>query len=392
MRIGDLRGALRYISIVTASTLGILLLVELTVWLIIPERYQNPPAVTIDAWISSDALGGQDMVWMKEFVAEFCRSYTARWTSYIYFRRRPFAGKHINVDSAGLRFTPQFGRHAPDGHYEPLVFLFGGSTMWGTGARDSGTIPSALSRLIGPAPSRARVVNMGESGYVSTQAILSLELELRRGNIPDIVILYDGVNDVFSAHQNGEAGLPQNEMHRAEEFNLLKDGARMRELGMGDLWKRTVTAGMVEWLHGLTAPPPTTPRPGVAAEVIRLYRENLALMEALSRHYGFRYEAYWQPVVFTRANPSPYEKAQSELMQDVRPLFLEAYRLAATDSLLRTNPHFHNMSGIFDSTEFTVYLDFCHLSERGNAIVAERIDADLKRSDGSPKWKFPSRP
>ena len=45
-----------------------------------------------------------------------------------------------------------------------------------------------------------------------------LELELQRGNVPDVVIFYDGVNDVFSTFQNGASGLPQNEASRVEEF------------------------------------------------------------------------------------------------------------------------------------------------------------------------------
>ena len=59
--------------------------------------------------------------------------------------------------------------------------------MWGTGARDSNTIPAALARLIASNPGRLRmrVVNMGESGYVNTQSLLALELELRGGNVPE---------------------------------------------------------------------------------------------------------------------------------------------------------------------------------------------------------------
>ncbi len=365
---------------VTGICLSLFLLVELTGWLLVPDRYSNPPPVTADAWIYSDALATADTVWLKEFVDEFCRSYTARWTSYLYFRREPFSGRHINVDSGGRRLTPQFEEQSDDGQSKPTVALLGGSTMWGTGARDSNTIPATLARLIASKPGerRMRVVNMGESGYVNTQALLALELELRGGNIPEHVIFYDGVNDVFSAFQNNEAGLPQNEQNRVLEFNLLQNGGRMRELGIRDIWKRTVTAGVVATVQNLISesPPATPSLDRLAADVVRLYRGNLEILDALSRHYGFRYRAYWQPVVFSKPDPSPYEQKQSDKMEHVRAFYLDVYRRVAADSALRANPHFHDLSGVFDGAG-PVYLDFCHITERGNGIIARQMYEDL---------------
>jgi lysophospholipase L1-like esterase len=375
------KASAEYLIKVCAIALGLMLLGELVGWLVTPERYDDPPPVTADAWISSDALARQDTAWMKQFVDEFCASYKARWTSYVYFKRLPFAGHLINVDSNGIRYTPQFANRATQGTPPVRIFMLGGSTMWGTCARDSGTIPSALSRIISSHAdtSPCEVVNMGESGYVSTQAIIRLELELRRGNVPDIVILYDGVNDVFSAHQNNMAGLPQNEMHRATEFNLLKEQGRMRKLGLGDLWNRTVTAGLVNSIRSaMTGTPPTPPPPlSVAGDVVNMYLENLRIVDALSRQFGFHYEAYWQPVVFVRATHTPYEQKESQKMEYVRPLFLETYGRVKQDLLLENNPRFHNLSAIFDTISTPVYLDFCHISEFGNAIIARWMHDDI---------------
>jgi hypothetical protein len=374
------KAASRYMIIVTGMCLSLFVMVEFTGWLIVPDRYRNPPPVTADAWIYSDALSKTDTVWLKEFVDEFCRSYAARWTSYLYFRREPFSGRHINVDSNGHRCTLQFQEDQRDGRRNRRVFLLGGSTMWGTGARDSNTIPSALARLNASEPEgrRTHMLNMGESGYVNTQSLFALELELRRGNVPDDVIFYDGVNDIFSTYQNNEAGLPQNEQNRVLEFNLLQNGGRMRELGIRDLWNRTVTVGVVARIRDIISPSPPAPAAHIdlAGDVVQLYRGNLEILGALSRHYGFRYRAYWQPVVFSKRDPSPYEREQSKKMEHVRRFYQEVYRLVDTDSVLRANPCFHNLSGIFDGVG-PVYLDFCHITERGNGIVARQMYEDL---------------
>ena len=52
--------------------------------------------------------------------------------------------------------------------------------------------------------------------------IITLLLILQKGERPDVVIFYDGVNDTYSAFQQLRAGLPQNEFNREIEFNLSK--------------------------------------------------------------------------------------------------------------------------------------------------------------------------
>lgn len=98
--------------------------------------------------------------------------------------------------------------------------------MWGSGARDSFTIPSLLSQILSEHGISIHVVNYGESGFVSTQEVIALMLQLKKGNIPDVVMFYDGVNDTFSAFQHGIAGIPQNEFNRFREFNLLNYSRR----------------------------------------------------------------------------------------------------------------------------------------------------------------------
>jgi lysophospholipase L1-like esterase len=372
---------IRYVVTVTLVALGFLVLVELVAFLLVPQRYQDPPAVTADAWIHSDALARPDTVWMKGFVDEFCRSYHARWTPYLYFRRLPFEGRYINIDSSGIRYTPQFTQRPPPLITPEKIFLFGGSTMWGTGAADSGTIPSQLSRILATDSLMryASVTNFGESGYVSTQSLLRLELELRKGNVPDQVILYDGVNDVYAAYQDGEAGAPQNEVNRLQEFNLLKENSRMMSLGIEAILGRTMIAEVINGIHRAMKVTPVADIPGeeLVRNIVRLYRGNIRILDALSREYGFRYAAYWQPVVFSRKNPTPYEREQSDKLRDVRPLFLDVYHRIAEDSLLNANASFHDISDLFDGVSAPVYLDFCHVTEHGNSMIAARMVSDV---------------
>ena len=149
---------------------------------------------------------------------ELRESAKMRWHSYVYYRRKPYNGTHINVDAEGVRYTAFPPADAGRITDLPIVWCFGGSAMWGTGASDTQTIPSHIAN------NGYRVINLAETGYVFTQELITLMLTLRKYPPPDIAIFYSGVNDVFSAYQNGIGGLPANEYNRIREFNLVKGG------------------------------------------------------------------------------------------------------------------------------------------------------------------------
>src|SRR5262245_23985577 len=176
------------------------------------ERVLTVPIKTAD-WYS-------DRPWVDAYYEEFEGSRANRWQPYLYWRRKSFSGQYINVGTDGNRRTIAPHRNEGDSAPHRKIFMFGGSTMWGTGARDDFTIPSLLAKELQKSEIAAEIVNFGEGGHVSTQEVIALMLELRGGRVPDVVIFYDGINDTFSAFQQHAAGTPQNEFNRAVEFNL----------------------------------------------------------------------------------------------------------------------------------------------------------------------------
>src|SRR5262249_10483737 len=119
-----------------------------------------------------------------------------RYHPYVIWRRAPFQGITINIGEHGTRVTP--GANCSANSYK--VFAFGGSTMWGTGSPDWGTIPAYLQAGLEALRGKSVcVMNFGESAFVSTQGVIQLILELQSGNVPHLVIFYDGVNDVYAA-------------------------------------------------------------------------------------------------------------------------------------------------------------------------------------------------
>ncbi len=318
------------------------------------------------AWLlSTDIYRNQD--WAPEYWRE--RDETlwithADWHSYFYWRHAPHRGKYINIDQNGIRYT--WNKSAVPSPPQVKVFMFGGSGLWGTGARDEHTIPSLVSKKSSAQNHEVWVTNFGEEGYVSTQEVIALIVELQKANVPEVVIFYDGPNDVFSSFQQGVAGIPQNEFNRAAEFNQFNwRGGFVEKLALYRLGKtlteRYQGSGQTE-----------KENLAIANATVDTYIANMQIIESLAREYGFRVAFYWQPVIYTKRNLSAWEKIQLDTYGEAR-FFAQADRVLKAREISRTHPSFHDLSDAFGDRTETVFLDLFHISEAGNERIADLI-------------------
>jgi len=113
------------------------------------------------------------------------------------FRHAPFNGKFVNVDKAGYRHSINQGAWPPESeNYN--IFIFGGSTTFGSGVADDKTIASQLQQyLVNKTEQNVKVYNFGRGYYYSSQEqILFLRL-LQAGHKPDLALFIDGLNDFY---------------------------------------------------------------------------------------------------------------------------------------------------------------------------------------------------
>src|SRR5207237_3377960 len=95
------------------------------------------------------------------------------------------------------------------------IFFLGGSTTWGSGVRDDYTIPSFVARLAEDRGWPVQVSNYGESAYSSFQETVLLSELVATGNVPDVVVFYDGVNDLLTQLEEGPSSVPiHNQLNR----------------------------------------------------------------------------------------------------------------------------------------------------------------------------------
>lgn len=312
-----------------------------------------------------------------------------RWQSYVYFRQKPFRGETITVGPDGMRATWQPPRAGGDGsgtgYRQIKLLMLGGSSLWGFGARDDQSIPSLVVRMLYEHGWRADLKNLAEIGYVSTQEAVALYRELQAGYRPDVVVFYDGVNDTTSALLEGAAGLSTNEIHRRTEFNLSKSPGRLAGALGGRLLQDSGSYRFAQAVRRRSAGALAPSQPARAPEmigalcrgVVEYYQGNLLLVEGLGRTFDFRPLFYWQPDVFAKANLHSVEQEDAARYAWAEPMFREVHKTLGGSAALRSDPAFHDLSGIFGDSRQLVFIDYCHTTESANQQIAAGIVDDL---------------
>jgi hypothetical protein len=332
-------------------------------------------------------------------------NWRVRWIPYSYWMSEPLDGQYIRIDANGLRHTWHNGvTNSRKRMFR--VFMFGGSTMFGTGASDDYTIPSVLVRdLAQRGIGGVEIINFGQGGYVSTQEMILLLAQVRQGNVPNLVIFYDGCNDTFSAFQNGEAGVTENERNRVREFNLLNTAlpearrqlfwftaqtfarrlyiVRMTIICLRKLIPRNQfkdsaddTGGIWSWEHFKASPP------GLPKSTVHAYLDNMHFIAEVGRRMGFATLFYWQPTLYSKAGVSPDEAPliDEPLARDTSGFFREVNR--QIHSTAKTPPYQADRLEFLDDAlpaEKSCYIDFMHVIGDCNEIIARRIAPDVAR-------------
>jgi lysophospholipase L1-like esterase len=329
----------------------------------------------------ADAYGGAD--WSAGYFDEFRRAVRVDWKPYVEWWQRPFRGAYVTLDERGLRPTP--GEESARGEVIRIL-CFGGSTMMGMGARDDQTIPAVLARRLTECGHRVSVTNYGQLGHNSTQEVITLQQLLKSGERLDIGLFYDGINEMACAEQTGRADGLFNEARRRAEFNLLHPDRRRDLICAALIGAAPRTLRRLRRLTGL---PLRGPLPleqadlsqvdfaALAREVIAAYLANLRLARLLAGEYGFRPIFFWQPVITTKKFKTRDERRWvDDYTSD------SGRRRLLYDAIIGERRHHPelaeasdivDLSALFDDWTAPVYIDLYHLSEAGNAAVAEAM-------------------
>jgi hypothetical protein len=272
---------------------------------------------------------------------------------------------------------------------EYRVIMLGGSTVWG-GFPLSRSIAGQLEALFHQEGRRnVRVYNWGVPGFVSGQE-LSLLTHTVSDYRPDLVIVYDGANDLYTPYASDPRPGNPYDWELQDDSEELSGAAFTKSAAESSLLTLVLTRfsnnrldprrGQIEALR---------PGAGYGSEdwrqrIASVYVGNQRKMCAFARGAGFELAVYLQPLLpFKRPlagaeeslwNPAEFQSHAGDTYRRIR------QEVDGGDSFDRgAGCHFFDLSDIFLNHDEGVYVDFVHVTNDGNGFIAGHIYERLKK-------------
>jgi hypothetical protein len=281
----------------------------------------------------------------------------AVYRSFIEWRSRVSHFDNVNVEGPYLQRRTVVDRVTS----QRKIYFFGGSTMWGSGDDDAGTIPSKYAAHTGTAPE-----NFAELGWTAHQNLLYLIQILQDGRRPDVVVFFDGVNDVSAKCMIGST--PTSHGKEAEFASLVTGADRPQSFVYYFRGVLRLSERISQQLSGTTGASPydcdkdTAKAEAIAANLVKDWQ----LAKQIVELYGGHFYGLLQPVAYF----SRTDLAGLPLSADLGRQFSAVYPMIARK--LANDPALHDLGSVLDGEE-NFYFDFCHIKPDGNARVAQKI-------------------
>lgn len=241
------------------------------------------------------------------------------------------------------------------------IAVMGGSTTDG-GVYTFRSWPEIFYEKLGR---EVTLYNFGVSSYTSSQELIKLIRDVLDFN-PDMVITYDGYNDSMQKDQEFFS------------FPYLREIFEYSEKGISDsCW----------WMF---------PRGKVHKRKEKRHRKdnfdmwvsNIVLMREICRLYGIKFYAFLQPMLPTKMFK---DKKEMAIMLLYRLLEDPSYETKfdfreriEEQNICEQYDYVYDLSDIFDD-QSDIYIDICHVYEKGNEIIADEIYKRVKKAEGGFK-------
>jgi lysophospholipase L1-like esterase len=300
----------------------------------------------------------------------------------------------------GVRTTVGFDPGGlPAGRRPRKLFLLGGSTTYSADTPDDLTYASQLQARLAAIPETRdiQVFNYGVTSAVSLQEVGRLEYEIKRNNIPDLCIFYDGINDVFQGIVNGD---PTGTIFEAETNHgnggLLITLKRIARLSVA---AQTIYGSI---MNSQRRNNPTHTRSeakvrDLAEATAENYERNMLRAKEICDRHHIRMMVFLQPHLFSISG-RPWTPHEQEIARWIRTAHADAFRVcypllrAKLDVLRQRGIPAYDISDAFNENIEPIFLDESHVESTGNRLI---VDAMLKHArlllkDSSSQAMVPS--
>ncbi len=294
-----------------------------------------------------------------------------------------------NINLNDLGFRGELPSKAKGGEFR--IIVLGGSTVF-NGIPLSKSIPGELEQLFhNDGFSKVKVYNWGVVSFNSGQE-LSVLVHYASDFDPNLVIVYDGANDVYHSFAfENRPGYPYNWRSYETGLKLIRDGPDISQIVNILLLKsRLITSVFGESLRNriVEAKQPTSTSSkeinNVISATTNTYTNNIKKMCSFSNGNNFKFIALLQPMLIFK---SPITDNEKKLLgsDDLQSYIKKNYQLLGNDynnlessQKKGNNCYYADLSKIFMGYDKEIYWDIVHTNNDGNKYIASQIYNTIK--------------
>ena len=288
------------------------------------------------------------------------RDLRTEYTPYVVWSRLPYQGEATTINEQGDRLHAET-TDSPMG----VLRFFGGSSLWGSGVDDEGTLPARVNALY----PEYKVHNHGESGFFSRPELARLINLVNQDEPMDLVVFYDGGNDVGSlcrtdVEPNGSTrtGKIRRRVHPPSEIAYTLFGALLEIVNGKFVKKHILRTAESGWR--------CDDEPEYTEKIAQTMVNNWRIAHATAGVAGADFIAVLQPL-------AQIGNARIDHLGMRRPKKPDAYARVyeRVRQIVAEDPEidwFYDLSNAYDGNEY-IFIDGVHVSENGHDIMAQRI-------------------
>ena len=276
------------------------------------------------------------------------------------FEYRPYVGFS---PVPGFRPTPKTEKNAF------RIFFLGGSAM----EHSAAPVVRDLQEKFNQTGCGVEIINAGRSAYVSGQELVMTLMEVVRLQ-PDLLIVFDGYNDLSRVEEGEAPGAPEYTRAMAATF---KAGMSPYQSVLDDVAQRSFLAQLLK-LRSSGQRSAFSDEDRLFREAVDIYGSNIEKMSRLASVYGYGLMVAVQPLVFFRDHLGPTEAklvGDHQRVQRYRDFYRQLIDRAKTVAQME-RVFVRDLTGVFTGLSADVFYDTVHF-DGNNAAVMRALGAEF---------------
>jgi len=282
-----------------------------------------------------------------------------------------FDGEYFNVTNH-LRVTTD----APDS-FRNTIHLLGGSTIYNAEVPDQYTVASNLQRQVNEEfPNQYRVINYGVTSINTAQQVERLKMIDLQPD--DKVIFYGGVNDGLLFTTGKMDGWIMGENHIAYNKSNLNIIQKIRFKIFHRLHRKSqfVEIFLNPYTHNIPQHLSDQSRvEEMKSQLSDSYEQSVKEADKWCKENGASFYNFLQPTLLTRKNKTTYENELLENQYLIPEVWLLALKYSyevlpeVQNKIQKQGILSKDLRDILDNSTESHYLDYCHITDKGNHII-----------------------